>query len=109
MRVLLDECLPRRLGAELVGHTVTTVQRAGWAGLVNGALLAQIDGAFDAFITIDRNMPAQQRLNGRSFGVIVLRARSNRLQSLRPLVPEILAALETLSAGQIRHVSDAQI
>ena len=32
MRVLLDECLPRRLGRELTGHAVTTVPQAGWAG-----------------------------------------------------------------------------
>jgi hypothetical protein len=105
VRVLLDECLPRRLGAELIGHTVTTVQKAGWAGLVNGALLARIEGAFDAFITIDKNMPAQQRLAGRSFGVIVLRAQSNRLQSLKPLIPEILTVLDKLDAGEIRVIA----
>jgi hypothetical protein len=39
LRVLLDECLPRRFGAALQGHVVTTVPQAGWAGLTNGALL----------------------------------------------------------------------
>lgn len=58
MRVLLDECLPRKLGRLLVGHEVTKVQQAGWAGLVNGRLLQQIDGSHDAFITVDRNLPA---------------------------------------------------
>jgi hypothetical protein len=36
MRILLDECLPRRLKFDLVGHEVDTVPEAGWAGKSNG-------------------------------------------------------------------------
>jgi len=39
MRVLLDECVPRALGKELVGHDVITVVEAGWAGVKNSELL----------------------------------------------------------------------
>ncbi len=105
MRVILDECLPRRLGAKLVGHDVTTVPQAGWAGVTNGELLARIDRRFDVFITIDRNLPSQQQIGMRSFGVVVLRAVSNRMESLAPLVPDILAALKTLRPGQVAHVA----
>jgi hypothetical protein len=59
MRVILDECLPRRLGSELSGHAVFTVQQVGLAGLANGELLARIQGSFDAFVTIDQNLEAQ--------------------------------------------------
>ena len=38
MRVLLDECLPRKLKRELQGHHVSTVPEMGWAGVKNGAL-----------------------------------------------------------------------
>lgn len=100
MRVILDECLPRRLGRELVGHDVVTVPEAGWAGVANGRLLALIDGVFDAFVTIDRNLPAQQTVSKLSFGVVIVRARSNRLSDLTPLAPAILAALATLKQGQ---------
>lgn len=90
MRVILDECLPRRLGARLSEHAVTTVPQAGWAGVTNGELLSRIEGKFDAFVTIDRNLPSQQRLAARSFGVVVLRAVSNRTEDLLPFVPDIL-------------------
>jgi predicted nuclease of predicted toxin-antitoxin system len=36
MRILLDEDLPRRLGALLIGHELATVQRRGWSGIKNG-------------------------------------------------------------------------
>lgn len=104
MRVLLDECLPRRFGAKLDGHVVSTVPQAGWAGVSNGALLARIEGAFDAFVTIDRNMPAQQQLGDRSFGVVVIRAVSNRFEDLAPLAPGVLAALAELKPGQLIRV-----
>ena len=105
MRVILDECLPRRLGLELSGHLVSTVPQAGWAGIANGKLLACIHGNYDAFVTIDKNLSAQQKTAGLSFGVVVLRAPSNKLEDVKPLVPQILAALSSLKPGQVVIVS----
>ena len=105
MRVILDECLPRRLGFELAGHVVATVASAGWAGVSNGNLLARIAGNYDAFVTVDKNLPAQQRTTPLPFGVIVLRARSNQLADLRPLVPQLLVALAALKAGEVVLIS----
>jgi hypothetical protein len=101
MRVILDECLPRRLGLELSGHAVLTVPQAGMAGMANGELLGRIQGSFDAFITIDQNLAAQQTITNLSFGVIVLRAPSNKFDELKALVSQILAALPSLQPGQI--------
>jgi predicted nuclease of predicted toxin-antitoxin system len=39
VKVLLDECLPRRLAKALAGHEAKTVQEAGWSGKTNGDLL----------------------------------------------------------------------
>jgi predicted nuclease of predicted toxin-antitoxin system len=104
MRVLLDECLPRRLKKELIGHEVQTVPEAGWAGKKNSELIRLALGRFEAFLTIDQNLPAQQILAGVPLGVIVLRAPSNRFADLQPLVPRILEALRSIQAGQVVHV-----
>ena len=53
MRVVLDECLPKRLTRELPGHEARTVQQMGWSGISNGKLLSLIRGQFDAFLTVD--------------------------------------------------------
>ena len=54
MKVLLDECLPKRLKLELRGHEASTVQEMGWAGVKNGALMSLIQTAgFQVFLTID--------------------------------------------------------
>jgi predicted nuclease of predicted toxin-antitoxin system len=109
MRVLLDECLPRRLGLELTGHFVSTVQQAGWAGISNGKLLTLIADNYDAFLTVDKNLAVQQITDALPFGVIVLRASSNRLADLRPLVPQILTALTLLQPGTVVTVAAAQV
>ena len=87
MRVLLDECLPRRLKRELVGHEARTSPEMGWANMRNGALLGLAVGQFDVFLTADRNLSYQQELGSFDIAVVVLVARSNHLDDLRPLVP----------------------
>ena len=104
MLVLLDECLPRRLKRHLIGHDVRTVPEAGWAGKKNGELLRLAAGKTDAFITIDGNLAYQQNMTGLLFGVVVLSARTNRLEDLLPLVPGIMVALEGLLPGQFVRV-----
>jgi len=56
MRVLLDECLPRKLKSALPGHEVRSAQQEGWAGLRNGALLQAASASFDVFLTVDRSI-----------------------------------------------------
>ncbi len=101
MRVLLDECLPKRLKQWIAGHEVVTVPEAGWAGKDNGELLTLAIGQFEVFLTVDQNLAAQQDLGRAGLAVIVLRARSNRLQDLEPLIPKVMQALESIRAGEL--------
>ncbi|MEE8074748.1 MAG: DUF5615 family PIN-like protein [Candidatus Binatia bacterium] len=101
MRVLLDECLPKRLKQWIAGHEVVTVPEAGWAGKDNGELVTLAAGHFEVFLTVDQNLAAQQDLGRAGLAVIVLRARSNRLQDLEPLIPKVMQALESIRAGEL--------
>lgn len=56
MRLLLDECVPKRLLHELPNHEVRTVPQMGWAAKENGELLGLAESAFDVFVTVDKNM-----------------------------------------------------
>src|SRR5258708_38439403 len=99
MRVLLDECIPRRIKRELPGHDVKTVQEMGWGGLKNGRLLAAANGQVDVFVTVDRNLSFQQNVPNLGFAVIVLRAKSNRFQALQPLMPDLVKHLPQAKVG----------
>ncbi len=99
MRVLIDECLPRKLRLLLVGHETVTVTQAGWMGIKNGKLLELAQDGFDVFITIDQNLAAQQHLPKFKIAVIVIEANSNELEQLVPLVPKLLELLAKPISG----------
>jgi len=105
VRVLLDEQLPRQLAAYLIGHEVRTVQQESWAGLKNGALLDRAEAAgFGVFLTGDHNLEFQQNVSRRQLGIVVLRAASNAIEDLLPLVTAALTAIEVVQPGQLVRV-----
>lgn len=104
MKVLLDECIDRRLAREIEGHEVVTVPQAGWAGLQNGELLRRAQEQFDVFVTVDRNVSFQQSLPQFTIAVIILQAPTNRLQDLRPLVTHLQRKLSDAPKGQVTWV-----
>jgi hypothetical protein len=106
MRVLLDECVPRALRKELLGHDVKTVAEAGWAGVKNGELLQLAAGQFDLLLTVDRNLEYQQNFAGVALAVIVIHAPSNDVAVLRPLMPAVLAAISGSKPGMVTHIHD---
>ncbi len=104
MRLLLDESVPRRLGKYLPRHEVRTVVEMGWGGAKNGALLALAAPRFDAFVTVDKNLPYQQNLKLLPVAVVVLNTRSNELHALVELLPELEVALAKLTPGSCLQV-----
>ena len=105
MRVLLDECVPRRLRRELPGHQVSTVHEMGWAGKKNGELLQlMVANSFEVFLTVDQNLRFQQNLQAAGMAVLVLAAVTNRLADLVPLMPSARAALGTIRPGDVIEI-----
>ncbi len=106
MRVLLDECVPKRLRQELTQHEVRTVPEMGWAAKKNGELLRLAEGDFDALVTTDQRLSFQQSVAKFEIAVVVLVALRNKLEFLLPLVPELLSALSEVKPGEVRRVGD---
>lgn len=104
MRILLDESLPRRLARLIPNHGVRTVRQMGWAGKRNGILLRLAAQEFDVFLTADQNVEFQQNLREVRIAVIVLVAATNRIESLRALVPDLLQGLSTAKPGQALRI-----
>ena len=105
MRILLDESVPEKLGKLLVGHTCSTVQQQGWASIKNGKLLALAKDQFDLLLTADKGMEYQQNQDTLPVAILVVRARSNRLEDLAHAVPAILAALEEIPPRGFRKIA----
>ena len=108
MRVLLDENMPQAFRFELPGHDVLTVGFAGLSGLKNGELLAaMLEERIQALVTLDKNLPYQQRVAEAGISVVVLHGKSTKLHDLLKLAPEVRRLLDFLQPGQVVHVPQA--
>ena len=105
MRILLDESVPEKLGRLLVGHSYSTVQRQGWTSVKNGKLLALAKDQFDVLLTADKGMEYQQNQDTLPVAILVVRAKTNRLEDLARAVPSILAALNEMPPRTLRQVA----
>jgi len=107
VRLLLDECVPRGLARALAPHQVEHVTGLGWSGLRNGELLARLaDAGFLGLITTDRNLSFQQAVQSMPIFVIVLVARSNRVEELARLAPQALRTIDFAKRGQVYLVGE---
>jgi hypothetical protein len=104
--VLLDECVDWRLLRAIPDHDVRTARQMGWSAIKNGELLALASQHFDVFVTVDRNLAFQQPVASLQIVVLVLRAKSNRLSDLMPLVPMLLDAIATMKVGELRVIGE---
>ena len=93
--------LPRRLAQHLADTEADTVFDRGWSGLKNGELLRVAEAEYDVFVTADQNLQYQQNLAGFGLLVVVLAARTNRLEDLIPLVPKLLEACSSSENGTV--------
>ena len=103
-RVLLDACVPQELRHRLSVFDVMTARYANLHTLKNGALLAAAEGRFDVLVTVDASMAQQQNLHGRTLSIVVARVKANRLPELLALLPQLRAAVQTVSPGHVAVV-----
>jgi predicted nuclease of predicted toxin-antitoxin system len=107
MKILLDECIPRKLKNALPDYECHTVPEAGLAGQKNGALLSQAEAAgFDLFFTMDKGLQYQQNLEGRSIAILIVRAKSNRLHDLLPHLEACRAIISSIQPGEVVRIGE---
>ncbi|MYF98878.1 hypothetical protein F4212_07035 [Candidatus Poribacteria bacterium] len=106
MRVLLDENINWRLLRYFDADCqVTTVDRQGWKGKRNGELLEQAAKTFDVLVTMDKSIEYQQNIRKYAIGVILISARSNRLQDIQPAMLKVNQVIKDVQPGQVIHVN----
>jgi hypothetical protein len=108
LKVLLDECVDARFAPHVTGFDTQTVLGKGWEGIANGKLLALAQAEFDVFVTVDKNLSFQQHLPKFSIAVILVHCKSNRVEDLVLLLPELLEAIPKAPMRQVSHVGAQQ-
>ena len=104
MKVLLDECLPKKLKRGVEADFVQTVPEAGWASKKNGELLRLAEVDFDVLLTNDQNIEHQQNLKNFNLAFVVLVAPTNDIADLQPLMPAANKALKIIRAGEVEYI-----
>jgi hypothetical protein len=103
LKVLLDEDVPQKLARLLRGHEIHTVVGMEWGGIKNGELLTLIEReGFNVFLAGDKNMQDQQRLEDRSFAVLIMSAINWPV--VRPHVLHISAAPDDARPGTVNTI-----
>ena len=106
MKIIIDECLPKRVTRFFEKDSAYTVPQIGLSGSKDTELLKELDKRnIDVFVTIDGNIEYQQQFLKRKFGTVVILAVSNRFSDLEHLKDKILKAVYSVSKGVIEHVS----
>ena len=105
MKILLDECVPRPFKSHFSRgeHQCSTVQEAGFAGLLNGELLRMAERNFDVFVTLDKGIQYQQNLSGFQIAVLIIRAKSSRIEDILPHIPACLVAIRSIKSANRRE------
>ncbi len=94
MKILFDECIPRKFKNSFPNHECRTVAEVGLSGRRNGELLRLAEATgFEVFISLDRGLEYEQNLRSRKINIILVIASSSRLQDLLARVPEIQQVL----------------
>ncbi len=105
MKIVIDECLPKKMTQFFIQDEVWSVTQIGLSGYSDSKLLDELQKRkIDLFITIDGNIEYQQQFKNRPFGTIVIRSVSNRFEDLIQLKQEILAASKHIKSGTIKHI-----
>ena len=106
MKIIIDECLPKRMTQFFPGDEVWTVPQIGLSGSKDKILLDELDTRnIEVFVTIDGNIEYQQQFKNRVFGTVIIRAVSNRFSDLLHSKDELVEAVKSVTSGNVIHVS----
>ena len=97
MKILLDECVTKRLKPHLTEYEVFTVSEMKWNGIKNGKLMTLcVDNGFDLLLTIDKNLMFQQNLDKYKLTIAVLNSSTSKIEELVQFMQSFKVQVEKL-------------
>ncbi|MDQ3681888.1 MAG: hypothetical protein M3352_02295 [Bacteroidota bacterium] len=106
MKILLDECVTKRLKQHLKEYEIFTVTEMRWNGLKNGKLLAAcVINNFDILLTIDKNLMYQQNLEKYELSIVVLNSTTSKIEELVHFIPSLKRQVNNLASNGIKKLS----
>jgi predicted nuclease of predicted toxin-antitoxin system len=83
MKILLDECVTKKLKNHLTEFEVFTISEMGWSGVKNGKLMTLcVENNFDVLLTIDKNLMFQQNLDRYNVTIAVFNCKTSKIEDI---------------------------
>ena len=102
MKILLDECVTKRLKKNLEEFEVFTVIELGLSGIKNGKLMTYcVENKFDILLTIDKNLMHQQNLGKYPVTIVVLNCFTSKIEELITFLPSLKLQLGELQKHKV--------
>ncbi|MBP6431338.1 MAG: DUF5615 family PIN-like protein [Ferruginibacter sp.] len=101
MKILLDECVTKRLKKYLNEFNVFTVNELGWSGIKNGKLMTLcIEHNFDILLTIDKNLMHQQNLENYPVSIVVINCFTSKIEDIITYIPSFVNQIPLLEKSK---------
>ena len=95
MKILLDECITKRLKKHLDEFEVFTVWELNLSGIKNGKLMTFcVDNAFDLLLTIDKNLLFQQNIDQYPLTIVVFDCQTSKIEELVTFLPSFKSQID---------------
>ncbi len=108
MKILLDECVTKKVKQLLTEYEVSTVSELNYNGLKDGALLAEAEKAgFDILLTIDKNIDHQQNIAKFHLAIVILDVLKSTLPHIEKLLPEFKKQINSFEKGRAYRLKTA--
>jgi predicted nuclease of predicted toxin-antitoxin system len=105
MKILLDECVTKKLKQHLASHQVFTVANMNWLGLKNGNLMRKaIAEGFDILLTIDKNLQFQNNLIDNNLSIVILHCENSKIETLIKFIPEFEKQVAVFEKGKVYSI-----
>jgi predicted nuclease of predicted toxin-antitoxin system len=101
MKILLDECVTKRLKNHLAEFEVFTVRELELSGIKNGKLMTYCaENNFDILLTIDKNLMYQQNLDKYPVTIVILNCFTSKIEELITFLPSFKLQINGLEKYQ---------
>ena len=102
MKILLDECVTKRLKKHLYEYEVFTVRELELSGIKNGKLMTYcFENGFDILLTIDKNLTFQQNLDKYPLTIVVLNCYTSKIEDLIEFLPSFKLQVSELEKHKV--------
>ena len=101
MKILLDECVTKRLKKHLEEFEVFTVRELNLSGIKNGKLLTYcVENKFDLLLTIDKNLMFQQNFDQYPITIVILNCQTSKIEELVTFLPSFISQVDKFKRHQ---------